>query len=798
MWRTSIFLWVVLGVALSPVAQAANIVVVTGTRDIDADGTQDDTKWVEWLEALGHTVDFQLDHWTTLDDEKVAALEAADLIILSRGSSSGNYNTDATEIAQWNAITTPILMINAYIARSSRWLWVDSTTINNLEGPMMKVEVPEHPVFTGVTLNASNQVAIVDDTTGTGQTSFIGSTDMGNGTLLASTGTSCWIAEWQPGIEFYDGSGQTAGGLRMIFCAGTQEVDATPQGAFNLTEEGEILFGNILMYMLGEDIEPGRASSPVPDDAVTDVARDVVLAWVAGENVTTQDVYFGTSFADVNAADRADPTDVLASQGQAEAAYDPDGLLDFSQTYYWRVDGFEADGVTMYRGDVWSFTTEPFTYPVENITATAFAAMAGSGPENTINGSGLNENGEHSTVVEDMWLGESDGTQSVWIQYEFDRTYKLHEMLVWNYNVMFESMLGFGLKDVTVEYSVDGAEWTVLADVEFAQATTLADYTANTTVAFDGVQAKYVKLTVNDNWGTLSQYGLSEVQFLYIPAHARLPEPADVQTEVSPDVVLNWRAGRGVATHEVYFGTDEQAVIDGSAAVGATAESRYEPGALNLGTAYYWRVDEVNDATAVARWEGDVWSFTTQEYLAVDDFEGYDNEESLIFETWIDGWTNGSGSTVGYLSEPFAERSIVHGGKQSMPLAYDNSIAPFYSEAQRDLGGADWTANGADTFAVYFQGIAPSDEEAGNDPAPLYVALEDGAGGVATVTYSDPEATVIGEWQIWQVPYSDLAGVNLSNVRMLYIGVGDRDNPSAGGVGTVYVDDVLVGHPLAE
>jgi hypothetical protein len=184
MSRMFIFLLVLLGLCLSPTAQAANIIFATGTRDVDADGTQDDLEWVGWLESLGHTVDFQLDYWAALNDDKIAALEAADLIIFSRGSSSGNYATDATEVAQWNAITTPIVLMNAYIARNSRWLWMDSTAISNLEAPMMDVVVPEHPIFAGVTLNASSQVAIVDDT-GTGQTSFLGSTEVGSGTLVA-------------------------------------------------------------------------------------------------------------------------------------------------------------------------------------------------------------------------------------------------------------------------------------------------------------------------------------------------------------------------------------------------------------------------------------------------------------------------------------------------------------------------------------------------------------------------------------------------------------------------------------
>ncbi|MHC4520923.1 MAG: DUF1349 domain-containing protein, partial [Planctomycetota bacterium] len=39
---------------------------------------------------------------------------------------------------------------------------------------------------------------------------------------------------------------------------------------------------------------------------------------------------------------------------------------------------------------------------------------------------------------------------------------------------------------------------------------------------------------------------------------------------------------------------------------------------------------------------------------------------------------------------------------------YVNDTAPFYSEAERDLGSVDWTANGADTLTLYVSGRAPA------------------------------------------------------------------------------------------
>jgi hypothetical protein len=94
-----------------------------------------------------------------------------------------------------------------------------------------------------------------------------------------------------------------------------------------------------------------------------------------------------------------------------------------------------------------------------------------------------------------MWVSSMVGPTPVWIQYQFDRVYQLHELWVWNHNTEFEPVLGYGFKDVTIEYSTDGTTWTLLKDVQFAQSTAQSGYAHNTTVDFGGVLAKYVRLT---------------------------------------------------------------------------------------------------------------------------------------------------------------------------------------------------------------------------------------------------------------------------------------------------------------
>ncbi|MDI6449040.1 LamG-like jellyroll fold domain-containing protein [Anaerobaca lacustris] len=544
----------------------------------------------------------------------------------------------------------------------------------------------------------------------------------------------------------------------------------------------------LIEVMLGGG--PELAANPVPEKEASDVPRDVVLGWSAGKFAATHDVYLGESFDDVNTAGRNNALGVLLSEGQTATTFDPPGLLDFGATYYWRIDEVNgAPDFTIYKGEVWSFTTEPFAYPVQNIVASSNASSdAESGPEKTIDGSGLDAGDGHSTRATDMWLGLPVGGEPVYIQYEFDRVLKLHEMWVWNYNVEFDLVLGFSLKDVTIEYSQDGEEWTVLDDVQFARSTARMGYAHNTTVDFQGVAARFVRLTANSNWGAIPQYGLSEIRFLHIPVSARLPQPADGATDVDVTSALSWRAGREATSHEVYLGTSAEDLPP----AGSVTQANLTPGMFDFGTTYYWRVDEVGDESL---WAGAVWSFVTQEYALVEGFETYtDNIDAgeAIFDTWLDGWVNNTGSTVGYLETPFAERTIVHSGRQSMPLQYDNGVSPFYSEAERTFASPqDWTMGGADSLNLYFRGAAT------NEAQTLYVSLEDNAGQTGTVVHDDAEAVLATEWQQWRIPLSDFAGVTASRIQTMTIGVGNRTSPTAGGKGVVYIDDIGFGRPAA-
>ncbi len=378
------------------------------------------------------------------------------------------------------------------------------------------------------------------------------------------------------------------------------------------------------------------ARFPSPADNSQDVLHDAIFGWTPSLSAATRDVYLGTGLDDVMNARRANPKGVLVSRGQDANTYDPAGL-QFGQTYYWRVDEIDSTpGAPILPGVVWQFTVESYSVPVTNIKATTSSSSSDkTGPEKTVDHSGLDPDGGHSIDANAMWLSSPTGPQPTWIQYEFDRAYKLHQMSIWNSNQVIEAGFGLGAKAVAIETSLDGDSWIAWGEVEFAQAPGSDGYGPNSPIDLGGVVTKYVRLTMQSSWGgVVPQYGLSEVRFDYVPVWAREPEPASGIT-VNPSVMLSWRAGREATSHEIYLSTDPNDLTW----VATVAESRFDAAAyVQLGQTYYWSVVEVNEIGTPSSWASDVWSFSIPESLTVDDFETYADREGTgrrwIWEVW--------------------------------------------------------------------------------------------------------------------------------------------------------------------
>jgi len=81
------------------------------------------------------------------------------------------------------------------------------------------------------------------------------------------------------------------------------------------------------------------------------------------------------------------------------------------------------------------------------------------------------------------------------------------------------------------------------------------------------------------------------------------PSPMDTVDDVPRDALLSWAPGMFAVKHDVYFGTVFEDVNDADSTnpmnVLASPEqdaNTFDPGRLDFGQTYFWRVDEVNGA----------------------------------------------------------------------------------------------------------------------------------------------------------------------------------------------------------
>ena len=468
-------------------------------------------------------------------------------------------------------------------------------------------------------------------------------------------------------------------------------------------------------------------SKPNPADGAVHEDTWVTLSWQAGPNAASFDVYLGDDFDSVNEGTgetfRGNQGSTYYVAGFPGFAY-PEGLVP-GTTYYWRIDELQTDGTIVHKGSIWSFSIP-------------------------------------GKIAKDP--SPVDGAQ-------FVDTDSL--LLSWT--------AGFGAKLHTVHF---GDDYDVVNNATGGSPQGMTVYKPGPLEVgkvyywrvdeFDGVQTYK-----GDVWNFTT------------PGAVGNPLPVSGGEDVEMNKVLTWTPAESAASHQLYFGTDKEAVRGaetgspeyvGSKALG---DERYDPGLLEPDAMYAWRVDEVDSQGNVSK--GPLWSFSTGDFLLVDDFESFTDDDAAgeaIWQTWIDGFgVAENGAQVGYLMPPYAEQTIVHGGLQSMPLLYQNTDGVTYSEAERTLAALnDWTANDVNTLTLWFRGQTANASES------MYVALNSSV----AVYQDDPSVSQISIWTPCNIELQAFAdqGVDLTNINKIAIGFGRKDTLQGGGSGTVYIDDI--------
>jgi len=577
-------------------------------------------------------------------------------------------------------------------------------------------------------------------------------TDTGANNELTVPDAEVSIGQWQHIAGTFDGTvmrvfvdGEQVGELPVVgsiienpilpTVGGREDVAISFDGAIDEVKvfSQALTPGDIRNAMFG-GVWP-YAYGPIPADGAIHEDTWVSLSWTAGGYAVSHDVYIGENFDDVNngaeSTFQGNQSEAFIVVGFPGYPY-PDGLVP-GTTYYWRIDEVnEADPNSPWKGDIWSFSIPP---------KTAYDPTPADG------------DGIAETTVTLTWTA------------------------------------GFGAKLHTIYF---GDDYDTVAN---ATVGVPAGETSHNPGPLEAEKVYYWRVDEFDGIGTYK----GEVWTFTTPGAVGNPQPANGATDVAMAAVLNWTAADNAASHEVYLGLDKNAVrsadtaspeYQGPKALGA---ENYDPGLLEPGTTYYWRVDEVYTGNTV---KGPVWTFTVGNYLLVDDFERYTDDDvagEAIWQTWIDGFgVADNGAQVGYLVPPYCEQTIVHGGLQSMPLMFVNEAGVTHSEATKTLTTPrDWTAAGVGELSLWIRG------DSANAADPLYVSIANSAGSPVVVAHEDPATATIRSWTQWRIPLQAFAdqGINLTNVDKIAIGLGSKGGAAAGGTGTVYVDDIRLYRP---
>ncbi len=595
---------------------------------------------------------------------------------------------------------------------------------------------------------------------------------------------------------------------------------------------------------------PAKAYNPDPADSAGFVDPNVELSWKAGLSAKLHTVYFGDNFDDVNDASGEFP--------QGTITYIP-GPLESDKTYYWRVDEFDGvathkgDVWSFKTLPVIHITDLNLVgwWKLDEGMGPLVLDWSGHGNHGVLKGvpewipdgydSGALSLGSGNYVAIQNLHYNSAGYAEVsvcaWI-----RTVSSGSQIIASFDrnqfwrleingsgggpgqVGWDVMTSSGQVDYGSSTRIDDGLWHHVTGVfDNGRLTIYIDgrpeasasggntFGTNTTrYGFIGVGSEAREFDGNTGPNNFVQGDLDNVRIYDKaltqeeialamrgdPLLAWGPKPCNGSTLYIRDATpLSWLPGDRAYQHDVYFGTDRDAVDNADTSDttgvyrGQQSGTSYTPseGVEWGGGPYYWRIDERNTDATVTR--GEIWSFTVADYLLVEDFEDYnDYEPERIFDTWIDGWGVAiNGSVIGYVEpnlaqgEHFVETTVVHGGVQSMPYFYDTNFK--YSEASRTLVLAhDWTEEYVGVLSLWFRGHSD------NTAVPMYVALN----GSVAVSHDNPNAAQIEAWTEWNINLKAFAaqGVNLANVNTITIGFGDKNNLQAGGSGVVFFDDI--------
>jgi len=481
--------------------------------------------------------------------------------------------------------------------------------------------------------------------------------------------------------------------------------------------------------------DKARALTPAPGSTVT-LADAAPLSWKAGESAARHDVYFGTSEGDVNDADTTDTSGIYRDR-QNLVIYTPAEALELGGTYYWRIDEVEADGTTLHKGDVWSFSI------LDHILVDNF------------------EN--YDTGDNQIWYAWHDG-------------------------------LGYGEPAVPPYFPGNGTGAAVGDETtnSFTEETIVHSRRQSMPYLYNNNKQGYMKyseatktLTDARDWTEQGVKALS-LWFRGYPAflggfteapagtYTMTAEGADIWGD-SDQFHFAWQeltgAGSIVARVESVQDTDPWAKA------GVMIRNSLEP-------------DAVHAMVAVTPGNG-VW-FGRR--TAAGNTSDSDNQAGLTTPYWVKLERTIGGLVRAYYS---ANGSTWTQLGPSIPITMNIPMYIGMAVTSHNPGVAcearfsSVTSNGVGAWTNQDIGLTS------NEAAPMYLAVSNNNGTTGMVYHENPEATLINTWTEWNIDLKDFSdkGVDLTDVNNITIGFGDASSSLPGGSGKMFIDDIRLYQP---
>ncbi len=467
-----------------------------------------------------------------------------------------------------------------------------------------------------------------------------------------------------------------------------------------------------------------RATNPVPADG-DQVEGAPMLKWTPAGSAAFHDVYLGTDEDGVAAADGASP---LYRGRQTGTSFSPAQLVQPGGRYFWRVDEVEADGTTVHKGTVWTFTVSGLLVidDFEGYTDTQGSRIGETWSDGSIN---------HTGSQVGRWSNPLRSDHGGW------------------------SML----------LAYDNARSPFVSEVE-REFTPAQDWTAGgvdtLSLWFQGEAASFVETAPGTFTMTAAGADIWNDRDEFRYACQRLTGDGTIVARIDSFLRTHEWAKAGVMIRESLDPASAHAFMcvtpDGRRAfqnrsfnqTGYCLTAHSYPGAVSL--PYWVKIERKgNQFTAYHSFDGVNW------------IKQPVNEDVVSYQA----------------SNP---QTINMPASVYIGLALTSHISGTTTTAT--FSGVQTTGRVTGPWQVADIGT----DHPGNSPDDLYVTIEDDDDKAATVVNPDPAAVNITAWTEWRIPLSDFTGVDLSKVTRLGIGVGSPEGTAATGDGRIHIDDIRV------